>query len=92
MLIDRICKKKPNDLCIDLEIILETDLTIVGFIYQGICRSFKGYFKKPYSKGSQLDIIHTQLQDEPNPSCPDGNANRFLWCGVKFSVTALTWT
>lgn len=86
MLIDGICKKKPNDLCIDLEIILETDLTVVGFIYQGICRSLKDTLKSNTVRGHSWTLyIH---------SCKMNQIPAVLMvmqigsCGVKFSVTA----
>lgn len=45
--------------------------------------------KKACSKRSQLHFIHTtQLQDEQNPSCPNGDGNSLLWYRVKFPVTA----
>ena len=53
-----------------------------------VCRSFKGHLEKQYSKRSHLAIIHIQLRGEQNPSCPNSNANRSLWCGIEFPVTA----
>lgn len=62
-----VLKKGRKCLCTDLEIVSEVDLTIVAIRYQGM-RSFKRHLEKQYSKGSQLDIMHIQLQVEQNPA------------------------
>lgn len=35
-----------------------------------------------------MDSIHVQLQVGQNPSCPNSDANGFLWCGIEFPVPA----
>lgn len=69
------------------EYILEVDVIIADVRYK-VCGSFKGHLEEQYSKGAYLASTHKQLQGEQNHSCPNRHANKFLWYGIEFPVTA----